>query len=256
MTCKRSRNLLALKKRLRKIEYQSEAFEVGKRVLHNLEQPTFASISLNDTRMTQERSVRDAIVLSGWTWEAFNVPERIALTLAHAGARVLYCENPVSLIRKARSLIEVSQGVFAFRPKFLSHRLNKFYLLSKVQAQFVAQQVCAHASNLKLRDPVLVYPHGDYCLALCRELKRRRVPLMHVCMDDEPTLQMGPAQESDMTFAIPRASFDELKARFGEKVRLLPQFSSLENPGDFIQNSDSEAPEGAGTKPSTARLRE
>jgi hypothetical protein len=132
----------------------------------------------------------------------------------------------------------------------------KQVFFSKIQEQFAAQQVCAHASNLKLRDSVLVYPHGDYCLALCREFKRRRVPLMHVCMDYEPTLRIGPVQESDLTFAIPRASFDELKARFGEKVRLLPQFSSLENPGDFIQNSDSEAPEGAGTKPSTARLRE
>ena len=34
--------------------------------------------------------MRDAIVISGWTWEASNVPERLALALANAGSRVLY----------------------------------------------------------------------------------------------------------------------------------------------------------------------
>jgi hypothetical protein len=41
--------------------------------------------------------MRDAVVVSGWTWEAHNVPERLALALAHqedaffiVNARYLY----------------------------------------------------------------------------------------------------------------------------------------------------------------------
>ena len=43
--------------------------------------------------------MRDAIILSTWSWDTFNVPERIALALAMRGARVLYCEIPASPIQ-------------------------------------------------------------------------------------------------------------------------------------------------------------
>jgi hypothetical protein len=43
--------------------------------------------------------MRDAIILSTWSWDRFNVPERIALALAMRGARVLYCEIPASPIQ-------------------------------------------------------------------------------------------------------------------------------------------------------------
>jgi glycosyltransferase involved in cell wall biosynthesis len=173
--------------------------------------------------------VRDAIVLSGWRWETCNVPERIALAFAHAGSRVLYCENPVSFVREDRPLTELAKGIFGLRPVFLSHRLNRFPLFLQTQSVALADQILRQAATLKLRDPVVLYPHGDYCLGLCREFKKRGLPLIHICMDYELAVQMEHVERSDLTLAIPRAAFDELKAQFGDKIRMLPQLSMINN---------------------------
>ena len=171
--------------------------------------------------------VRDAIVLSGWNWDAFNVPERMALALARAGSRVLYCENPVSVLRSsARVLTEVEKGVFALGLKFVSHRLSALPILRRVQAKLLANQIVGNARRLGLRDPIFVYPHGDYCLTLCREFKCRGFRLIHISMDYELELQVEHARESDMTLSIPHAAYQELHAKFGEKIKLLPQFSA------------------------------
>ena len=175
-------------------------------------------------------TVRDAIVLSGWKWETFNVPERMALALARAGSRVLYCENPVSFLRhRARALAEVETRVFALGLKFVGHRLNSLPFLRQVQTKLLANQIIANARKLGLNDPIFVYPHGDYCLSLCREFKRRGFRLIHVSMDYELELQIEHARESDLTLSIPHAAYQKLHAKFGEKVKLLPQFSAYED---------------------------
>jgi glycosyltransferase involved in cell wall biosynthesis len=169
------------------------------------------------------------------------VPERIALALAYAGSRVLYCENPVSFIRKARPLTEIAQQVFAFQPAFLSHRLNRIPAFLRTQSAALADQVLHEAASLKLKDPLVFYPHGDYCLGLCREFKERGLPLIHICMDYELEIQMEHVQQSDLTFAIPRAAFQELKVQFGDKIRLLPQLSIIKNGqarGSFRESSE------------------
>ena len=173
--------------------------------------------------------MRDAIVLSGWRWDTCNVPERIGLALAHAGSRVLYCENPVSFIREARPLTELAKGIFGFRPKFLSHRLNRFPIFLKTQSVTLADQILSEAATLKLKDPLVLYPHGDYCLGLSREFKKRGLPLIHICMDYELAIQVEHVKQSDLTLAIPRAAFQELKDRFGERIRMLPQISMTNN---------------------------
>jgi hypothetical protein len=176
--------------------------------------------------------MRDAIVISGWTWEAFNVPERIALALAYGGARVLYCENPISLARSAgRPITEVTDRVFAFGPVFFGNRLNAVSMLSKAQAILVANQILMKAAELGLTNPIVIYPHGLFYLAICREFKRRGVPLVHICMDYELSDLMERVQLSDITLAIPRVAFEELRSQFGEKVRSLPQ---LGNPLESI----------------------
>jgi hypothetical protein len=48
-------------------------------------------------------------------------------------------------------------------------------------------------------------------------------------MDYELGLQIEHARESDLTLSIPPAAYQELRAKFGEKVRLLPQFSAFED---------------------------
>jgi hypothetical protein len=169
--------------------------------------------------------MRDAIVLSGWRWEACNVPERIALVLAHAGSRVLYCENPVSFVREARPLTEVTEGIFAFRPVFLSHRLNRFSAFLRTQSVALAHQILSQAAKLKIENPLVFYPHGDHCLGLCREFRKRGLTLIHICMDYELAIQMEHVQESNLTLAIPRAAFQELREQFGDKIRRIPQIS-------------------------------
>lgn len=175
------------------------------------------------------KNVRDAIVLSGWRWELCNVPERIALALAHTGSRVLYCENPVSFVREGRALTELERGIFGFRPKFLSHRLNRFPVFLRAQSVALADQILSQAATLNLRDPLFFYPHGDCYVELCREFKRRGFPLVHICMDYEPAKQMEHVEQSDLTLTIPRAAFQELRAQFAEKIRLLPQLSMVRN---------------------------
>ena len=179
---------------------------------------------------TMSKENHDAIVISGWTWEAFNVPERIALALAHAGSRVLYCENPASIVRRsARPLTEVNKGIFAFGLEHIGHRLNSVPFLARIQARLLAKQIVTNIRKLDLRSPLFIYPHGSSCLPLCREFKRRGLRLIHICMDYELPLQIEHVQQSDLTLAIPSIAYRKLKEQFGEKVRLLPQFSLLDD---------------------------
>jgi hypothetical protein len=152
----------------------------------------------------------------------------MALALAHAGSRVLYCQNPVSWFRHTgRPLAEVEKGIFGFGPEFLGHRLNIFPFLAPIQAKLLANQILKNATYLGLRDPLFIYPHGEYCLSLCQEFKQRGFPLIHICMDYHERQQLEHVRLSDLTLAIPRAAFEELEKQFGGKVRLLPQFSSV-----------------------------
>jgi hypothetical protein len=167
---------------------------------------------------------RDAIIISGWRWESCNVPERLAVALAHAGKRVLYCENPVSFLRhSARKLTEIQNGIFVFGPKFLGHRLNTFPGLSVLQSRLLVKQIINKVEKLKLRDPVFIYPHGHYSLSLSREFQHRGFRLIHICMDYELPQMIEHVRQSDLTLAIPPIAFSELREKFGKKVQLLPQ---------------------------------
>ena len=174
--------------------------------------------------------MRDAIILSGWTWEANNVPERIARALAQAGSRVLYCENPTSLFLGSASkpVTEVSNGIFVLGLRFFGHRFNRNPLLRWIQARLLVNQITLNADDLALKNPLVIYPHGEF-VPLIKEFKRRGFRLIHICMDYELHLMREHARLSDLTLAIPRAAYEELKQQFGEKVRLIPQFAMAEN---------------------------
>jgi hypothetical protein len=174
--------------------------------------------------------MRDAIIVSGWTWEAHNVPERLALALAHTGRRILYCDRPVSVFRHSRrKLTEVEKGLFVFSPIFCSARLNSFLLLSRYQAKLVAQQILENALKLNLTDPFVIYPHGAFSLAVSREFRKSGFCLIHVCMDYEPPLSIEHVHQADLTLAIPDIAFRELTQTFGDKVKLIPQFASRDS---------------------------
>jgi Glycosyl transferases group 1 len=187
--------------------------------------------------------VRDAIVLSGWTWEASNVPERIASALSRGGSRVLYCENPQSFARTVRPFGEVEKNVFALGLRHFSHRLNAFPVFQSWQASILAKQILERARNLQLENPVLIYPHGDYCLALCREFKRQSFQIVHVCMDYELNLVREHVREADLALVIPQAAFEELRQEFGPKVRKIPQLSYVDATDLNFSKSSDESPD-------------
>jgi hypothetical protein len=182
--------------------------------------------------------LRDAIVTSGWNWDALNVPERLALALAGAGARVLYCENPVSFLGPSRRpLHEVQRNVFVLRPVFLGHRLNQYSQLSELQAFALGQQIARAAKALGLKDPVFFYPHAGYCRALAARMKDLGFDLVHICMDYEILDHLEHVRLSNITLAIPEEAFLELRRSFGDKIRKLPQFAAPNTPDGAPGNS-------------------
>ena len=186
-------------------------------------QPTISCIL--DPSVQGIRHLRDAIVLSGWNWETFNVPERIALAFAHLGAKVLYCENPVSRFRaRGRPMEEIENGIHRLRPEFLGHRFNRIPLgFPQLQARIVAIQVIRRATALGLEKPLVVYPHGEFFVPLRLEFKRRGFSLVHICMDYPEPGQNLLIEMSDLTLVIPKSVYHELHAKYGDKIALIPQ---------------------------------
>lgn len=171
-----------------------------------------------------KRLSRDAIVLSGWTWEAFNVPERVSLALALLGARVLYCENPRSLFRsKEEPLKEVHPGIYRLVPRFLGHRLNRLPYGSEPQAKMIAKQILRSSLKLKLKTPLFIYPHGNFLAPLSREFKGNGFPLVHTCFDYPEPGQERHIELSDLTLTLSKTIFHQLKAKYGAKIALVPQ---------------------------------
>jgi glycosyltransferase involved in cell wall biosynthesis len=171
------------------------------------------------------RPAREAIILSGWDWNAHNVPERIALTLSRAGWRILYCSNPATFLRRrGESRAPLAENVAGIRPKNVGTRLNAVPVFRKWQAKLLASQIVQQARRLALEHPIVIYPHGEWVVDLARELRARGFRLVHVSMDYVPQQEAEALAElSDLTLAIPKAVFESLQKKFGEKVRLIPQ---------------------------------
>jgi glycosyltransferase involved in cell wall biosynthesis len=180
--------------------------------------------------------LRDAIVIPGWSWNAFNAPERVALALAHLGAKVLYVENPTSILRDREPvrMREVAPGIHAVRPRHWGHRLKYVPPLEKLQARAEATQVAQFAASLGLRDPLFIYSNLAGRRDFCREMKKRYFSVL--LRIDYQELGCGSRVEegsnfsvglSDVTLAIPCSVYHRLKAKFGAKVKLIPQAVDL-----------------------------
>jgi hypothetical protein len=168
--------------------------------------------------------VRDAIVLSTWSWDVFNVPERIALALSMRGARVLYCEMPASKFKKpATPVTEIAKGIYAFRPELLGGKFNMIAPLRHLQWRSVAHQILDRAAETELKDPVFLYSHIRHVDPLCEEIRANHIPLVHVCMDYPEPYQYSQIALSDRTLVIPKAVGHKLKAKFGNKIVAIPQ---------------------------------
>lgn len=180
--------------------------------------------------------MRDAIVIPGWSWSAFNAPERVALALAHLGAKVLYCDNPTSIFRDREpvELKEVARNIHVVRPRHWGHRLKYFPPLQRLQAKAKARQIAAFAATLGLRDPLFFYCNMGGQRDFCLEMKKRFFSVL--LRIDYFELGCGSGVEeasdfsvglSDVTLAIPKTVYHRLKAKFGAKVKLIPQAVDL-----------------------------
>jgi hypothetical protein len=188
--------------------------------------------------------VRDAIVLSTWSWDVFNVPERVALALASRCARVLYCEMPASRFRHVvKPLDEVAKNVYRFAPEYLGGKLRFFPGAGALQWNMVARQILGHASALRLKDPLFLFSHIDRMAPLCHEMKACGLPLVHICMDYPEPYQYELIDVSDQTLVIPRAVFCKLRSKFGEKIQWIPQSIHLpaENSRPYVSFAEAAA---------------
>lgn len=177
------------------------------------------------------KPLRDAVVISGWSWGALNVPERLSLTLAHAGAHVLYCENPKSFAREpVRALGQKTGNVFTYEIAHISHRLNGVPFFAALQGRMLANQIERQVRKLKLNRPLFFYPHGFSSLPIAREMKRRGYDLVHVCMDYHIEEQIQHIQLSDVTLTMIEAAYVELFASYGSKIHRLRQFGPIPVP--------------------------
>lgn len=186
--------------------------------------------------------MRDAIMLSTWSWGMFNVPERIALALTLRGSRVLYCTMPASRFRrKGRAVSELTRGLYCFDPVYGGAKLSYFGLTRNLQWKMVAKQILRQAKALQLNEPVFIYSHIEHIGPLCKEMRANGLPLLHVCMDYPEPYQYELIELSDCTMAIPKGVFHKLRARFGDKVHSIPQ--SIHLPAAVVQpNLASSAP--------------
>src|ERR1700691_864297 len=194
--------------------------------------------------------LRDAIVFSTWSWDVFNVPERIALALASRGSRVLYSEMPVSRFRQGgKALHEVKPHVYRFGPKYFGAKLTRLPVAGNLQWKIVARQVIACARQLKLRDPWFLYSHVDGIAPLCEEMRSAGFPLIHICMDYPEPYQHELIELSDQTLVIPKSVFRELQAKYGPKIEWIPQ--SIHLPASLI----GAQLQGNGSHPEPVELR-
>lgn len=188
------------------------------------------------------RIARDAIVVSGWSWETFNVPERISLAFAHLGAKVLYCENPVSFVHATGCpLQEVEQGIYRTKLKFLGHRLNHIPVaLPHLQSQLLAAQILRKARKLRLENPLFIYPHGNL-VPLCSAFRKRGFFMIHICMDYPERGQERLIDLSDVTLLIPKSLYGDMRTRYGGKIQMIPQVGGLPNVQDVGQQVSMDA---------------
>jgi teichuronic acid biosynthesis glycosyltransferase TuaH len=182
--------------------------------------------------------MRDAIVLSSWSWQTFNVPERIALALALRGARVLHCEMPISRFRgRIKPATEIRDGVYLFGSQYLGDKFNSFPFLGIWQWRKVARDILDQAEALKLKDPVFLYSHVRYAGPLCEFIRKAGLPLVHICMDYPERYQDELIGISDKTLVIPRTLLQELRSKYGEKIVWIPQ--SIHLPETKLENDSA-----------------
>ena len=186
--------------------------------------------------------VGEAIVFSGFRWNANNTPERVALVLGQAGWRVLYCSNTSSFLHEGSGKrSKLSESVEGLEPWIVGQRLNLLPVVDGWQAKLLVAQVLRNARELGFQRPVVMYPHGIWFAAVAREFKKRNLPCVFLCMDHTGKREWEAlASEADLVFAVPPSMYQLLKAEFRDKVRLIPQIGPGLNT-EHTSGAESEA---------------
>jgi len=172
--------------------------------------------------------VRDAIVY-GYDWAGASPIERIALALARTGGKVLHCDSAASLLRRPDNrLRQLEQNLFTFKPVVLGYRLNRLPGMSRIQGAAIVRQILRHARTLELRSPIFVYAYaGAFLHPLCRAMKARGSLLLQVSMDYFEGVAEEHVGLSDLALVIPPTMTQRLQARWGQKIRQIPQPADL-----------------------------
>lgn len=174
--------------------------------------------------------MRDAIVFSGFPWETFNVPERISLALSGLGCKVLHCVTPASMLRAAQQpMREVRPGIHTLRLRFISSRLTYLPGGAMAQARMLRRQIDIAARELGLSAPLFYYSGLDRLFPLAALMKRDHF-IVHICMDHSVTVDPQYdrfVEIADRTLAIPKCSYHKFKARYGDKIVLIPQSGNV-----------------------------
>jgi Glycosyl transferases group 1 len=146
---------------------------------------------------------------------------------------------PVSQFgHKRRALQEVQTGIHVFQPEYLGRKFSEFGPTRQWQWQKVAKQIRQQSEALQLKDPVFIYSHVEHMLPLCEEMKAKRFPLIHICMDYPEPWQYDLIAASDLTLVIPTGVFHKLKARYGGKIQRIPQSIHLPFAGRMADSQD------------------
>ena len=119
-----------------------------------------------------------------------------------------------------------ADNIYVVRPRHWGHRLNYFPPLEKAQSAALAEQLASLAGKLGLRDPIFFHCNTGRLRHLCTEMKKRFFSV-YLRLDYYDSDSDYFAQVSDATLAIPRSIFHKLKAKFGAKVKLMPQAVEL-----------------------------
>jgi glycosyltransferase involved in cell wall biosynthesis len=172
--------------------------------------------------------------------------ERLAIALSKLGAKVLYCDNPVSLAKeKQKQLVEVQAGIFRFQSRIFGHRLNQVGLLASLQSRMVAKQMSLAAARLHLRRPIFFYTYMGRLLPVCAEMKRRGFFLTHMCIDFPEIDYQAHVSAADLTLATVLSSVEIIRTATGARVVNVPQFG----PPDAVADESSPV----GTEPDSMR---
>jgi glycosyltransferase involved in cell wall biosynthesis len=147
---------------------------------------------------------------------------------------------PASRLRRhGKALQEVHPGVHVFGPGYLGEKFDTIPMLRDWQWQAVAQQIQRQANLLGMKNPSFFYSHVERIAPLCRQMRRHRSILIHICMDYPELYQYELITLSDLTLVIPHTVFVKLRARYGEKIQSIPQ--SIHLPFAMARNEGSTA---------------